>query len=343
MRWRRAPAKINLTLRVVGRRADGLHEIESLVAFTGISDWLGYEPGHRLQLEVEGPSAREAGPAEDNLVLRAARELAARVPGLALGRFRLIKRLPASAGIGGGSADAAAALRARRNERFACRGRTPSRGGRRRRGGRSSAPILESPNDVGRRRSAGRSSRFAGSFRAPRKSSGRSADTTSFRGPWTRSWVGLQPSWQPILAPRSDARVTLDLLVSGCNDLEPAALRIAPAIGATLEKLSRLPAVKAARMSGSGATCSLCSTTDPTRRQSQNDRRRSTGMVGQNDRSPLNAFPESVARLEAVGASRARQAASGSRPELASQRHWPYERFPVIVARNSDNERWKPR
>ena len=65
-----------------------------------------------MDLEVEGPNALEAGPPEGNLVLRAARELAARVPGLSLGRFRLIKRLPAAAGIGGGSADAAAALRA---------------------------------------------------------------------------------------------------------------------------------------------------------------------------------------------------------------------------------------
>ena len=112
MRWFRAPAKINLTLRVLARRADGLHEIESLVAFAEICDWLGYEPGQRLELDVEGPTALEAGPPEKNLVLRAARALAARTPGLTLGRFRLVKRLPAAAGIGGGSADAAAALTA---------------------------------------------------------------------------------------------------------------------------------------------------------------------------------------------------------------------------------------
>jgi len=102
MRWLRAPAKINLSLRVLARRSDGLHEIESLVAFAGICDWLGYEPGRSLELDVEGPTALEAGPPEKNLVLRAARALAARVPGLTLGRFRLVKRLPAAAGIGGG-------------------------------------------------------------------------------------------------------------------------------------------------------------------------------------------------------------------------------------------------
>ena len=111
MQWSRAPAKINLTLRVIGSRADGYHELESLVAFAGICDWLGFEPGDDLSLEVLGPRASDAGPVDENLVLRAARLLAKHIPGLRLGRFRLIKRLPAAAGLGGGSADAAAALR----------------------------------------------------------------------------------------------------------------------------------------------------------------------------------------------------------------------------------------
>ena len=110
MRWLRAPAKINLTLRVIGRRADGYHELESLVAFAGLCDWIGFEPGPDLVLEVVGPRAVEAGPVDENLVLRAARALAPHV-GQKLGRFRLVKRLPAAAGLGGGSADAAAALR----------------------------------------------------------------------------------------------------------------------------------------------------------------------------------------------------------------------------------------
>src|SRR5271156_835170 len=104
MRWSRASAKLNLTLRVVGRRADGYHELESFVAFAGLCDWLGYEPGEHLMLEVFGPRAGEAGPLNENLVVRAARSLAAQIPELKLGRFRLIKRLPAAAGLGGGSA-----------------------------------------------------------------------------------------------------------------------------------------------------------------------------------------------------------------------------------------------
>ncbi|PWB84023.1 MAG: 4-(cytidine 5'-diphospho)-2-C-methyl-D-erythritol kinase, partial [Methylocystaceae bacterium] len=107
----RAPAKINLTLHILGRRADGYHELESLVAFSGGGDLLRLEPGAELTLAVDGPTAAAAGDGADNLVLRAARQLAERVPGLRLGAFRLTKRLPVAAGVGGGSSDAAAALR----------------------------------------------------------------------------------------------------------------------------------------------------------------------------------------------------------------------------------------
>ena len=106
-----APAKVNLTLRVVGRRPDGYHELESLVAFARLGDRLDFAPGEPLALEVAGPFAAAAGSLADNLVLKAARELARRAGGLALGRFCLVKELPVAAGLGGGSADAAAALR----------------------------------------------------------------------------------------------------------------------------------------------------------------------------------------------------------------------------------------
>src|SRR5215471_1991344 len=106
-----APAKINLTLRIFGRRADGFHELESLVVFAPFGDGLTLRPGGPLDLKVSGPMAGGAGPLADNLVLRAARALAERIEGLRLGRFVLLKRLPSGAGLGGGSADAAAALR----------------------------------------------------------------------------------------------------------------------------------------------------------------------------------------------------------------------------------------
>lgn len=107
----RAPAKINLSLHVLGRRADGYHALESLVAFSGAGDTLALTPDSPLRLDIAGPTATAAGDGDDNLVLRAARHLAARVDGLRLGAFRLEKRLPVAAGIGGGSSDAAAALR----------------------------------------------------------------------------------------------------------------------------------------------------------------------------------------------------------------------------------------
>ena len=108
----RAPAKVNLTLHILGRRADdGYHALESLVAFAGTADRLTLDPTAPLQLTVSGPTAGPAGPTDDNLVLRAARHLAARVPSLRTGAFHLTKRLPVAAGIGGGSSDAAAALR----------------------------------------------------------------------------------------------------------------------------------------------------------------------------------------------------------------------------------------
>ena len=104
-------AKVNLTLRVVGRRVDGYHDLESVVAFADCADRLTLEPGPKLSLVTTGPLAEACGDTSDNLVLKAANLLAERVPDLKLGAFTLDKVLPVAAGIGGGSADAAAALR----------------------------------------------------------------------------------------------------------------------------------------------------------------------------------------------------------------------------------------
>jgi 4-diphosphocytidyl-2-C-methyl-D-erythritol kinase len=104
-------AKVNLTLRVIGRRVDGYHDLESVVAFADCADRLTLTPGTELDLTTTGPLAGQCGEAADNLVLKAARLLAERVPNLKTGNFTLDKILPVAAGIGGGSADAAAALR----------------------------------------------------------------------------------------------------------------------------------------------------------------------------------------------------------------------------------------
>jgi 4-diphosphocytidyl-2-C-methyl-D-erythritol kinase len=104
-------AKVNLTLRVIGRRTDGYHDIESVVAFADCADHLTLTPGPELGLVATGPLAEACGATSDNLVIKAAHLLRERVPDLKVGSFTLDKVLPVAAGIGGGSADAAAALR----------------------------------------------------------------------------------------------------------------------------------------------------------------------------------------------------------------------------------------
>jgi len=107
-----ARAKVNLWLNVVGRRLDGYHLLDSLIAFTDLADKIEAVPADRLSLRTDGPFGPELAGEVDNLVLKAARLLAGRagvVPKVAL---RLTKNIPVAAGLGGGSADAAAALRA---------------------------------------------------------------------------------------------------------------------------------------------------------------------------------------------------------------------------------------
>ena len=102
-----APAKVNLALHVTGQRADGYHLLDSLVVFADVGDHLTLSPAPDLSLAVEGPMAAGVPTDGTNLILKAAR-----FAGLSGGRFALEKHLPAAAGIGGGSSDAAAALRA---------------------------------------------------------------------------------------------------------------------------------------------------------------------------------------------------------------------------------------
>jgi 4-diphosphocytidyl-2-C-methyl-D-erythritol kinase len=109
---RPAHAKVNLWLNVVGRRSDGYHLLESLVAFVDLADTLDVRPSDRLSLEFAGPQAAELAGDPANLVLKAARLLADRAGVAPLAAIRLGKHIPVAAGLGGGSADAAAALRA---------------------------------------------------------------------------------------------------------------------------------------------------------------------------------------------------------------------------------------
>lgn len=101
-----APAKINLTLHVTGQRADGYHLLDSLVAFADIGDTITLRPADQLSLQITGPLASDLPLSDDNLVLRAARAMGVTAA------ITLRKALPVASGIGGGSADAAATLRA---------------------------------------------------------------------------------------------------------------------------------------------------------------------------------------------------------------------------------------
>jgi 4-diphosphocytidyl-2-C-methyl-D-erythritol kinase len=255
MRWLRAPAKINLTLRVIGRRADGYHELESLVAFAGLCDWIGFEPGGNLVLEVFGPRAVETGPVDQNLVLRAARALAPHI-GEKLGRFRLVKRLPAAAGLGGGSADAAAALRLLAKEARLSVDDPRTRAAARATG----ADVLVCLHPHARMMT-GIGDRLGPLIPLPRMFAVLVNPQVQAPTPKVFAALGLAPgstlesSAQSLDAIGRDSGAILDFLAASRNDLEAAAVRIAPAIAVVRQRLAQIPEAIATGMSGSGATC----------------------------------------------------------------------------------------
>jgi 4-diphosphocytidyl-2-C-methyl-D-erythritol kinase len=247
----KAPAKVNLTLRVLGRRADGYHDIESVVAFAGVGDALTFTPGAALTLAMAGPTAAAAGDVADNLVLKAARALAERVEGLKLGRFALSKRLPVAAGLGGGSADAAAALRllARANgiapddprlmqAARATGADVPVCLDPRARLMRGIGDILSGPLDLPRL--------FALLVNPGVTVATRDVFAALARPPTGQTAAGAQPL---------DAAALLAEIAGGRNDLEAPAIELEPVIADVLAVLRKLPGCRLARMSGSGATC----------------------------------------------------------------------------------------
>jgi 4-diphosphocytidyl-2-C-methyl-D-erythritol kinase len=251
----RAPAKVNLTLHVLGRRPDGFHALESLVAFAGTGDRLSLSPGPALALNVVGPTAAEAGVAADNLVLRAARHLQERVEGLRIGTFALTKRLPVAAGLGGGSSDAAGALRllARHNDLAPSDRRVVEAA----RLTGSDVPVCLSPL-ARMMRGAGEEvgpplglPRLFGILVNPRVPVGTPA---VFRV------LGLQPGEpRPGAAhpPVRDGLTVADLLAlleATRNDLEAPAQALEPLVAEALRLVSATPGCRLARMSGSGAT-----------------------------------------------------------------------------------------
>ena len=252
----RARAKVNLDLRVLGRRADGYHELESLVAFAGVGDTLSLEPGALLSLTLSGPRAEGLAVDDGNLVLRAAHALATARPGLLTGHFHLVKRLPVASGIGGGSADAAAALRllARLN------GIAPADPLLRQVAAGVGADVPVCLNSRARMM-AGIGEKLGSVLRLPPLfavlvNPGVGVETVGvFRALGLKAGEVLAEARGADLAAPASAAELLGHLTATTNDLAPPAQRIAPVIGEVLERLAALPGCRLARMSGSGATC----------------------------------------------------------------------------------------
>ncbi|MFO1114852.1 MAG: 4-(cytidine 5'-diphospho)-2-C-methyl-D-erythritol kinase [Beijerinckiaceae bacterium] len=253
----RAPAKINLTLHVLGRRAsDGYHELQSLVVFAGVGDHLTLTPGAELSLAVEGPTADAAGAGPDNLVLRATRNLQERVTHLKVGAFRLQKFLPVAAGIGGGSSDAAAALRLLAH---------------------ANGIALDDPRVIDAARATGADVPVCVEAKARMMSGageelGPALDFAAIPAVLVNPRVavetravfaklGLKPGdsygfgRHPQIEPGMSNEPLIAALKKGRNDLEDPAGVIARQIVHVLAVLGAARGAKLARMSGSGATC----------------------------------------------------------------------------------------
>lgn len=238
-----APAKVNLALHVTGRRDDGYHLLDSLVVFAGVGDWLEIGPAKELSLSVNGPRAAGVPTDRSNLVWRAAEAFGGQ-NGAAI---HLEKHLPHAGGIGGGSADAGAALRGL--------------------AGLWGAPIPDSDAllEIGADMPV-----CVVSAPARMRGIGERLDPVPALPPLWLVLVnpGVEVPTGPVFkalervenAPMpepnwDDAESFLDWLGHTRNDLEPAAKSLVPDVAETLAALSTRAGCRFARMSGSGATC----------------------------------------------------------------------------------------
>lgn len=241
----RAPAKINLALHVLGRRSDGYHELDSIVAFANVADRLAFAAAEDWRLDIVGPFAAGLASGDDNLVLKAARAFAeAFQVDSQTYHITLEKNLPLASGIGGGSADAAACLRA--------------------------LAALAGGVDAERLRAVA-----AGlgadvpvclvSQACRMRGAGERIDILEEMAPLPAVLVNPR---QEVATAEVFARLALEPgdtafaglaegedLASYRNDLTEPASAMAPVIGAVLEALHDAPDLHFARMSGAGATC----------------------------------------------------------------------------------------
>ncbi len=227
-----APAKVNLSLHVTGQRPDGYHLLDSLVAFADVGDRLWFDPAPQMHIEVTGPFADGVPTDQRNLVWRAAE-----LVGWS-GQIRLEKNLPHGAGIGGGSSDAAAVLRA-----F---------------GGRSGAVRLGADVPVCLEM-RGQRMRGIGDVLDPVQPLPKMEIVLvnpRVVVPTAPVFAALESKQNPpmpdVLPEFQDASAFCQWLGTQRNDLEKPARLIAPQIDAALDALRGAMIV---RMSGSGATC----------------------------------------------------------------------------------------
>lgn len=248
-----APAKINLTLAVLGKRPDGYHELDSIVAFANFGDHLQFVPGPELIVESSGTFASAI--VDENLIHKVAQRARAVEPRLTLGRFRLEKSLPVAAGLGGGSSDAAAALRLLRQANRALAASIDwhaiatgtgadvpvclnSRAARMQGLGEIVTPLLSWPAAIGCVLANPRLPlATVDVFRALRASA--LAPTDAIPTPDTLT----------------STAALIDCVRDGRNDLEAPAIELCPSIGEVKRALAALPGAEIARMSGSGPTC----------------------------------------------------------------------------------------
>ena len=247
-----APAKLNLFLHVGNRRADGYHDLESLVAFTSCGDEIVLDLADRFSLSLSGPFGAQLGSGEDNLALKAAKALAA-AAGIRRGaHIALRKTLPIASGLGGGSADAAAVLRGLvrlwqiEPDRNLLHGIAASLG----------ADVPACLDCVscwiegnGERVHALPALPTAGVLLI---NPGIPVPTPQvFAAIRSRRGLGVNPPEHAF----KDVRALVDFLQATTNDLEAPARELAPVIGDVLRELADLPDILLVRMSGSGATC----------------------------------------------------------------------------------------
>ncbi|MEL7107977.1 MAG: 4-(cytidine 5'-diphospho)-2-C-methyl-D-erythritol kinase [Pseudomonadota bacterium] len=254
-----APAKVNLTLHVGPPKENERHNLISLVSFADIdaADVISAEPASHFSLAVDGPFARDSGPAKDNLVLKAARAmndaLDGNAPPLA---FRLQKTLPCAAGIGGGSADAGAALRLIVRAHGGIEAEKMAQTVAPLLGGDVLACYHNLPGFM-----SGEGDVFEPILSVPRLPAvlvnpGIACPT----GPVFDAFDALAPSDPPEHPPLPDNRTALRAFVTWLNEntrnsLQVPAMSMHPEITESLGRLQSLSGVRMVRMSGSGATC----------------------------------------------------------------------------------------